>query len=428
MTDGDRESSGELSSFLHLTGWRPAILALLAGVAGAIGLFLALGEPAQWQARYIVNCNNVASEDFIPAELDIFCEEIAQTAQFPVVLSEVTTQTGLIEEDDYEIVVRQSAASAAIVDVNVVSDDPTEAQSVAVETSIAAIANSLEKRVSGLESLRDQLDTELRAADLRVAELNAEAGGVNPTTAYNRAQNDLLDRIAFRNNPPTELVPDEDGELVEQLVPEPKPSLEVLQENVNRLEPIDREYQQITAQINELSIRRADRNATIREFNGSLAVLDNERENSFVVSEVVTEETSRISGLLSGVLLFAVPAALATILLFVIWDLFRKKPAEPLATAEPIDAHGVLDASSQRALPEASVTTLVVVDEDGEDVDVLSDEDSEYDDDYDEDAEYDDDYDYDEDDEDFDDDGDDDDSSSKSKSSRWGRDAGSKAG
>ncbi len=407
MTDGDRDSSGELSSFLHLTGWRPAILALFAGVAGAIGLFLALGEPTEWQARYIINCNNVASEDFIPAELDIFCEEIAQTAQFPVVLAEVERQTGLAEEDDYEIVVRQSASSPAIVDVNVVSLNPDEAQSVAVETSIAAIENSLQKRVNGLESLRDQLDDELRAGDLRVSELTREAGGINPTTAYDRAQNDLLDRYARNANPPMIEVENEDGEIIEVEEPEPAPPVEVLEENVARLEPIDREYQQLIAQINELSIRRSDRSATIREFNGSLAVLDNERETSFVISEVVTEETSRISGLLSGVLLFAVPAALVTILLFVIVDLFRRKPAEEFEPAEGFEAAGVLDASSTRALPEASVTTLIVVDEDESDV-LAEDEDEEDDAESDEDA-----------DESDDDDDDDDDSSSKSKSSRW---------
>lgn len=421
MTDGDRDSSGELSSFLHLTGWRPAILALLAGVAGAIGLFLALGEPTEWQARYIVNCNNVASEDFIPAELDIFCEEIAQTAQFPVVLAEVQRQTGLVEEDDYEIVVRQSASSPAIVDVNVVSLNPDEAKSVAIETAIAAIENSLQKRVNGLTSLRDQLDDELQASDLRVAELIREAGGINPSTAYDRAQNDLLDRYARNANPPLIDVEDDEGNITQIEEPEPMPLVAELEANVASLEPLDREYQQLTAQINELSIRRSDRSATIREFNGSLAVLDNERTDSFVISEVVTEETSRISGLLSGVLLFAVPAALVTILLFVIWDLFRKKPAEALVPAEPFDAAGVLDAASQRALPEASVTTLVVVDEDGDELDVLSDED----DDEDEDDESSED---DEDEDEGDDDDEDGDTSSKSKSSRWGRDAGSKAG
>jgi len=97
----------------------------------------------------------------------------------------------------------------------------------------------------------------------------------------------------------------------------------------------------------------------------------------------------------------------------VIVDLFRKKPDADLQPAEAFDAAGVLDASSTRALPEASVTTLVVVDEDEDESDILAaDEDEEYDDDGDG----------------SDDDDDDDDSSSKSKSSRWGRDAGSKAG
>ena len=121
---------------------------------------------------------------------------------------------------------------------------------------------------------------------------------------------------------------------------------------------------------------------------------------------------------LYDVLLFAVPAALVTILLFVIVDLFRKKPDAELQPAEPFDAAGVLDAASTRALPEASVTTLVVVDEDEGESDILAEDEAEEEDD---DATS-------EDDGDGSDDDDDDDSSSKSKSSRWGRDAGSKAG
>ena len=63
MTEGQPANSGELSSFLHLTGWRPLVLAIVAGLAGAYGLFLALGEPAQFQARYVLNASRIADDD-----------------------------------------------------------------------------------------------------------------------------------------------------------------------------------------------------------------------------------------------------------------------------------------------------------------------------------------------------------------------------
>ena len=66
MTEGQPANSGELSSFLHLTGWRPLVLAIVAGLAGAYGLFLALGEPAQFQARYVLNASRIADDDLSP--------------------------------------------------------------------------------------------------------------------------------------------------------------------------------------------------------------------------------------------------------------------------------------------------------------------------------------------------------------------------
>ena len=63
MTEAQPANSGELSSFLHLTGWRPLLLAIVAGLAGAYGLFLALDAPAQWQARYVLNANRIADDD-----------------------------------------------------------------------------------------------------------------------------------------------------------------------------------------------------------------------------------------------------------------------------------------------------------------------------------------------------------------------------
>ena len=103
MTDREAAKSGELSSFLHLTGWRPLLLVLIAGLAGAYGLFLALDEPAQWQARYVLNASRIADDDLTPLELDIFVEEIAQTARFPQVEIVVEDRLGLVNEEDYEI-------------------------------------------------------------------------------------------------------------------------------------------------------------------------------------------------------------------------------------------------------------------------------------------------------------------------------------
>jgi hypothetical protein len=372
MTEGTRDNSGELSSFLHLTGWRPLFLALFAGLAGAVGLFGALNAPTEFQARYVLNANRVADDDLQPAQLDIFVEEIAQTAKFPAVAIAVEERTDLVIEDDYEITVNQSGSSVATVDINVVSELATDAQDVAIETGIEALTITLTKTLGGLESGSAQIETALSEADGRVAELTVDAGGINPTVAYDLAARAVLDRRAFKLNPPTEVVFDEDGNPTTQLVPEPEPALEVLEAEASRLEPIDREYRQKAAEIDALNLRLGDRRSSIRDANAALLDVGVEREQHLIISEVVTEETSRIAGLLTGLLLFAVPVAFLMILLFTIWDFFRTKPDEqPLRRADDFYPSGILEAQGQRALPEASFMPLVVVDEDDLKRDVL---------------------------------------------------------
>lgn len=364
MADGENDNSGELSSFLHLTGWRPLILALVAGLAGAFGLFGALSEPAEWQARYILNANRVADDDLTPAELDIFVEEIAQTSKLPVVINAVEARTGLVEEEDYTITVNQSGSSVATIDYNVVSENPTDAQTIAIETAIEGLTITFEKTLGGLEAAADQTQNTLDDAQARVSELTVEAGGLNPGVAYDIATQLVIERRAFQINRPTETVFDEDGNPVVQLIPEPEPSLEVLEAEANRLEPLNREYQQIVSEIDALNVRLAERRDDIRDANAALQLIEVEREQPLIMSEVVTEETSRIAGLLTGLLLFAVPAALLMILVFTIFDFFRKKPEEQLRRADDFVAAGVLEAQGTRALPEANFTPLVVVDED----------------------------------------------------------------
>ncbi len=419
MTEGTTDNSGELSSFLHLTGWRPLLLALFAGLAGAVGLFGALNAPTEFQARYVLNANRVADDDLQPAELDIFVEEIAQTAKFPAVAIAVEERIDLVIEDDYEITVNQSGSSVATVDINVVSELATDAQDVAIETGIEALTITLTKTLGGLESGSAQIETALSEADARVADLTVDAGGINPTVAYDLAAKAVLDRRAFLLNRPTEVVFDEAGNPSTQLVPEPEPPLDVLEAQASRLEPIDREYRQIAAEIDALNLRLADRRSSIRDATAALLDVDVEREQHLIISEVVTEETSRIAGLLSGLLLFAVPVALLMILLFTIWDFFRKKPDDQLLRrADDFYASGILEAQGQRALPEASFMPLVVVDEDEPERDVLAghDEDVEHEEDVDDDNEL--------------GESPDEETSTKkrSKDGRWGRDASSKAG
>ena len=413
MTEGDRDNSGELSSFLHLTGWRPLVLALIAGLAGAVGLFGALNAPAEFQARYVLNAQRVADDDFTPAQLDIFVEEIAQTAKFPQVELAVEDRTGLVNEEDYEITVNQSGSSLSLVDINVVAGDPVDAQTVAIETGIEALTITLNKVLGGHVAGANQISDSIIEVEATIDDLTEQAGFLNPSTAYDLKSQEVIQRRRDIANPPTRQETDADGNVTEVEIPYNGPSLEQLLAELNVLQPLDRAYKNEIAELDALNLRLADRNSDIRDANAALALVEIERESPLVISEVVTEETSRIAGLLTGLLLFAVPAALLVIFAFVIFDLLRKKPAEPtLRRAEDFTAAGVLEAQAQRALPEASVTPLVVVDEEElavSDSDVLNEEDE------------------DEPDED-EPNGDDPKAKKRSKDGRWGRDASSKAG
>lgn len=404
MSTGEHNNSGELSTFLHLTGWRPLVLALVAGLAGAFGLFTALNEPAQWQARYVINANRVAENDILPTELDLFAGEIAQTARFPQVIDEVEDITGLVEEDDYEISVNQSGATPNFIDVNVVSEDPEEAQTVAIETSIAALNFALGQIVEGEESARDRIQEEVDTLDAQVAELTAQAGGLNPAVAYQAAVNDLLQA---RNDPDNAAAPES-----------------VLERRVADLEPIEREFSQLQFDLDALNAQLASRSSSVRDARSALALIELERENPLIITEVVTEETSRIAALLTGLLLFAVPVALVMILLFVAFDALFRKPEPAASPAADFDPSGELSATQQLSLPEGK-RSLTVVDQHDQGVygDVLTPDGSHIDVeselvDSDELAE---------------DEGDDDASENgkatkKSKDGRWGRNAGSKAG
>ena len=415
MTQGQRDSSsGELSSFLHLTGFRPVVLALIAGLAGAAGVFLALQEPPEFQARYVLNVSRVADNDVTAGELDLVAEEIVSTASFPEVQIAVEERTGLVSEDDYEININR--AGGALININVVADQPDDAQTVAIETGIEAVTITTERQIAGVESSRDQLVSELAEVDVEIAELTELAGGVNPTVALANAEAQLLQRRTEDLNPPTQDVLQPDGTVVTEEIESLLPEASVLEETVNALTPIERDFVALQTEEAALNVRLADRNNSIREADSAISLIEQERETSLVISEVVTEETSRISGLLTGLIIFAVPATLIVILFFTLLDLIRRKPKEEPIAPQQFDASGELPATGQRALPE-STTRLTVVDEDeieaqvqrdDEVIDVLSSE--------------------------ADDDGGDDEpptssrKSKKSKDDRWGRDASSKAG
>lgn len=416
MTDGDTESKGELTSFLHLTGWRPLVLALIAGLAGAAGLFIALGAPAEFQARYTLNAQRIADDDDTPAQLDLFVEEISQTAKFPQVIRAVETRTGLVEEDDYTIAVNQSGSNLAFVDINVVATDADDARTVAKETGIEAMTITLEKVLGGDEASAAQIKNSIDEIEANIDQLTIDAGGLNPQIAYDTAVQRVIDRQNRNDNPPQVPRTNADGSITMIEEPEPSPPLAELQAKASSLEPLAREYQNEQGALDALNVRLGDRNNDIRDTRAALGLVETEREDELIISEVATEETSRIAGLLTGLLLFAVPAALLVILAFVIFDALRKKPeAEQLRRADDFDPAGVLEASGQRALPEGTVTPLVVVDEDEEELepivgdDVLAEDEEEdliEDDDPDDEPE----------------------SKKRSKDGRWGRDASSKAG
>ena len=194
------------------------------------------------------------------------------------------------------------------------------------------------------------------------------------------------------------------------------PSLAELEAETTRLAPIEREFTNLDATVQAARTRLTGRSNSVRDTQAALVSVENERENQLILDEVVTEETSRIAGLLSGLLLFAVPAALITIAIFVIYDLIRPKPAVEPEFAQTFDAAGSLEGSTAHgALPEAKITPLTVVDDDDDDDDAEDDEDESpsgnlLDLSDDEPAE------------------DDDDPEPPSPKDRWGRKAGSKAG
>lgn len=366
MIDGEQEKSGELTSFLHLTGWRPVVLALIAGSAAAVGLYFALGEPAQFVTRYVVSVSDVSDDDLTPQQVANFSERIVIDMKLPQTVADVERATGLVDEEDYEIALQRSPSSSEIIDINVVAGSPEDAETVAVETAIAGLNRTLggERGVLSRD-IAAQLDA-LNAEESREAELIRDAGGINPSAAYLRAQDQLLARQDFFANRPIVVLPDDAGTPVEQPAPEPDgPTLEQLRAEVERLDPIAREYEQVRVRIDDLNQRLANDRDSLREFDTAISDLETERELPSVIEKVETEEASRISALLTGILLFAIPAALATIALFVIFDLLFRRPKTQYIIADPIDAHGVLDAGHKPALPEASVAQLVVVDDEG---------------------------------------------------------------
>ena len=242
MTEGDRDNSGELSSFLHLTGWRPLVLALIAGLAGAFGLFNALGTPAEFQARFTMNAQRIADDDFTPQQLDIFVEEIASTARLPQIVRAVDARTGFEIEVDYDIAVNQSGSTLSNVDANVVAGDPDDARTIAIETLIEAMTVTMEETLNAHVASANQIDDSITEIETNIRGLTADAGGINPSIAYDRSVQSVFDRIDRNNNPPiiSESLPD--GSVRQFEEPEPEPPLENLRAGVSRLEPLDREY------------------------------------------------------------------------------------------------------------------------------------------------------------------------------------------
>lgn len=408
MTEAQPANSGELSSFLHLTGWRPLLLAIVAGLAGAYGLFLALDAPAQWQARYVLNANRIADDDLTTQELDIFVEEIAQTARFPQVVNAVEERLGLVNEEDYDINVNQSGSSAQFVDINVVTQDESDAiaianaQAVAIETGIEAMTITLESILGGHESAAELIQEAIDEDEARILDLTVEAGGFTPSVAYGIAVDNVVTRRLNESNPPQAPCTLADGTQSTCDVELTGPPLADLEAEVARLAPIEREFTTLDANVQAANDRLVARNDSIRDTQAALAAVQAERETPQILDEVVTEETSRIAGLLTGLLIFAIPAALLVILLFFIYDLLRPKPAIEAENASDFEAAGAIEFESRRELPEAMITPLSVVDEETIESDVLNDDNP---------------------------DGDDDPNPpAKPKDSRWGRNADTKAG
>ena len=375
MTQGERDSSGgELSSFLHLTGWRPLLLAIVAGLAGAAGIFLALQEPAQFQARYVLNADLIADNDATAADLSLFVQEVVSTASFPEVQDAVEERTGLVFEDDYELVVNQ--AGGALININVVAADPNDANEVAIETGIEAASITLERQNAGIESSRDQLVAEVNEDESRISELTVLAGGLNPRFALDQAEAALIQRRADELNPPTQAILQPDGTTAVEEIPLDGPSASELEQQVAELSPLAREFDTLQTQIAALQTTLSDRNNSIREGDSALVLLETERETSLVIRNVVTEETSRISGLLTGLLLFAVPAALIMILLFTLLDLIRGRGAEvEPEPARDFEPKGSIEPQEQRALPESTIRRSLTVVDENDATDVLGEDD-----------------------------------------------------
>jgi len=320
--------------------------------------------------------------------------------------------------------VNQSAASAQFVDVNVVSEIPEDAQAVAIETSIEAMTITLTDILGGHESAAEQIQEVIEEDEARITELTIDAGGFTPTIALDLAIDNVIQRRLDIQNPPVQpcVLPDGTNSTCE--IEYNGPSLEELEAEASRLSPIEREFTSLDSNIVASETRLNGRNNSIRDTRAALLAVENERENQLILDEVVTEETSRIAGLLTGLLIFAIPAALVMIVLFTVFDLLFRKPES--AQTQPTDifeSAGELSVAGQQSLPEAApaVASLTVVDKkkNKKKKKAEAEEDDDIDDEHDE-----------LDDEEESEDSDDDSTppTKKSKDNRWGRDAGSKAG
>lgn len=399
MTTSDSASSGELASFLHLTGWRPVILAFVAGAAGVVGAALALGEPAQWQASYLVDAGRLADDDLTPIAVDTWVDELVANAQFSEVIDHVEEVTGLEEETDYKITVNQANAATQIA-INVVADTPEEAEQVAQETAIKVLDLNLNKTLESEQRSADRIQADLDIKETRITELTIEAGGVNPAVAYDVATGRVTEReLQIARGDRVQNGTDITGAPIFVDAEDLEPSLEDLKTRLGDLEPIQREHEDLVTDTDALRLALAEREDSIREADSGLAVVAAERETPTVITNVVTEKASRLTSVLSSLFLFAVPAAIVLIVLFVLNDKIRHKPT-PAPVAEPLpDSFGAIDGKTPDALPEATYGSLHAISEDSsEEVDEEVDDD-------------------------FDDETEEEPSRGSKKASRWGRNA-----